>query len=102
MENSPDPGMPSITVSINGIKQLLQKLKPKKATGPDMVPTWGLEDYADEIFPIFQKIFQQSQDTGQVLDNWKELMLQWSSGKGSVTLQLTTGQSLGYVLAARF
>ena len=39
MGNSPYPGMPSITLSINGIKQLLQKLNPKKAAGPDMVPT---------------------------------------------------------------
>ena len=49
--------------------QFLQKLNPKKATGPDLVPTWGLKDYDDD-YPIFQKIFQQSLDAGQVADDW--------------------------------
>ena len=64
--------MKSIKVSENGVCSLLQKLNPKKAIGPDMVPTVILKEYATVLAPIFQVIFQQSLDTGQVPDDWKK------------------------------
>ena len=69
---SPYPSMPTIKVTENGVKKLLHKLNPKKAVGPDKVPTRILRDYADEVAPILQTIFQQSLDTGVVPDDWKK------------------------------
>ena len=69
---SPYPSMGSISVSTNGVKCLLDKLNPKKAIGPDMVPTIILKDYSQDIAPILQAIFQQSLDTGEVPDDWKQ------------------------------
>ena len=64
--------MPPIIISVNGIKCLLSKLNPNKAIGPDMVPTRLLKDYAEDISPVLQVIFQQSLDTGEVPDDWKQ------------------------------
>ena len=72
MDDSPYPNMPHIKVTTKGVKSLLQKLNPKKAIGPDLVPTRILKDYADDITtPILQLIYQQSLDTGVVPDDWK-------------------------------
>ena len=69
---SPCPSMPTIKVTENGVKKLLHNLNPKKAVGPDKVPTSILRDYADEVAPILQTIFQQSLDTGAVPEDWKK------------------------------
>ena len=50
--NSPYPSMTKIDVSVEGVKKLLLRLNPKKAVGPDIVPTRILRDYADDIAPI--------------------------------------------------
>ena len=67
---SPYPSLNRIRVTC-GVKKLLLKLDPKKAVGPDLVPTQILRDYAKEIAPILQVIFQQPLDTGKVPDQWK-------------------------------
>ena len=64
--------MSKIRVTVNGVKNLLLKQNPKKALGPDLVPTRALRDYADEIAPVLQTIFQQSLDTGDVPDDWRK------------------------------
>ena len=81
--NSPYPSMPKIDVSIEGVKKLLLRLNPKKAVGPDMVPTRILRDYADDIAPILQSIFQQSLDTGMVPEDWKKANVTAVFKKGS-------------------
>jgi hypothetical protein len=43
--------MPEITVSIEGVQKLLQKLNPQKACGPDQIPARILRDLADVIAP---------------------------------------------------
>ena len=62
--------MPRIQVTCVGVVKLLSKLNPKKAIGPDRVPTFILRDYAELIAPILRIIFQQSLDTGEVPDDW--------------------------------
>ena len=69
--NSPYPSVPKMDISVESVKKLLLRLNPKEAVGPDMVPTRILRDYADDITPILQSIFQQSLDAGMVPDNWK-------------------------------
>ena len=68
---SPYRSMPTIKVTENGVNKLLHKPNPKKAVGPDKVPTRILRNYADEVAPILQTIFQQSLDTGAVPEDWK-------------------------------
>ena len=68
---SPYSSMPRIQVTCVGVVKLLSKLNPKKAIGPDRVPTFILRDYAELIAPILRIIFQQSLDTGEVPDDWK-------------------------------
>ena len=51
--------MENITIRHLGVIKLLKSLNPKKAVGPDLVPTI-LKQYADIIGPILQWIFQQS------------------------------------------
>ena len=71
MGPSPYTSMPNIKVTTKGVKNLLQKLNPKKAIGPDLVPTRILKDYAEDIAPMLQLIFQQSLDSGIVPSDWK-------------------------------
>ena len=63
--------MPAIKVTVNGIMKLLFKLNHRKAVGPDKVPTHILRDYADEVAPTLETIFQQSLDTGVVPEDRK-------------------------------
>ena len=68
---SPFASMPCIRVTVKGVTNLLQKLNPKKAIGPDLVPTRVLKEYADEVAPILQRIFQKSLNSGKVPEDWK-------------------------------
>ena len=67
----PYPQMHRISVSSQGIINLLQRLNPTKAIGPDKVPTCILKDHADLIAPMLKTIFQKSLDTGKVPSVWK-------------------------------
>ena len=51
MLSTRSPNMPEITVTINGVTKLLEKLNPYKASGPDMVSARFLEEVATEISP---------------------------------------------------
>jgi hypothetical protein len=58
--------MPEITVSIEGVQKLLQKLNPQKACGPDQIPARILRDLVDVIAPPLTLIFQKSLDEGNI------------------------------------
>ena len=63
MNDSPFPQIPSsyITVSVDGVVNLLQHLDSHKATRPDGIPAYFLKD---EIAPILTLIFQSSLHQG--------------------------------------
>ena len=44
---SPYPNLPKITITRNGVEALLQKVKPKKASGPDLIPARFLHEIPD-------------------------------------------------------
>ena len=69
---SPHTSMPSIRVSVNGVRKLLRGLKIHKATGPDHIPTRLLYDFANELVPTLTHIFQKSLDSGAISDDWRE------------------------------
>jgi hypothetical protein len=64
--------MSPITISRNGILQLLLKINPHKANGPDNVPGKFLKLCAHEIVEVFQILYQASLDQGTVPQDWKE------------------------------
>ena len=49
----------------------LNRLNPSKTTGPDKVPVRILKETANIITPILTKIYQQSINTGQIPEDWK-------------------------------
>ena len=69
---SPHPTMPQIKVSRGGIKKLLSKVKPKKASGPDRFPARFLMEMAEPLSTVLAFIFQQSLDQGQVPQDWRD------------------------------
>ena len=60
------PTMPAISITSNGIKNLLCNLDPNKAMGPDKISPYILKYCAAEISPILQIIFTQSLNTGKL------------------------------------
>jgi hypothetical protein len=68
---SPFQPMPDIIVEQKGVTKLLKNLKTEKATGPDSIPAFILKTAAEEISPVLTRLFQQSLDTGEVPDDWR-------------------------------
>jgi len=70
--HSPHPSMPKIHITLNGVINCIKRLNPKKASGPDKMPIIALKETASEIAPILQSLFQQSLDTHEVPNDWKQ------------------------------
>jgi hypothetical protein len=49
-----------------GAQNLLQHLKPNKATGPDDIPAKFLKEFSIEIAPLISFIFQASLDQAHI------------------------------------
>ena len=69
---SPTPEMKKITINTEGVQNLLQHLKPNKATGPNDIPAKFLKEVNIEISPLISFIFQASLDQGQIPSDWKQ------------------------------
>ena len=52
--------MPNVTIDIDGVITLLQRINPSKATGPDLIPMRVLKGAASAIAPYLCFTFQQS------------------------------------------
>ena len=63
--------MKDIHVTEEGVLNLLLKLNPAKACGPDSIPARILKELAHEIAPYLVSIFQRSLDTGKVPKDWR-------------------------------
>ena len=68
---------PSITPypnmgEIDGIRTFLQKIKPRKATGPDDILARILKDCASELAPILTIIFNRYIQESTVLEDWRQ------------------------------
>ena len=53
------------------IVSLLKNINTKKASGPDGISCWVMNEAGEEIAPFLQFIFNQSLTTGQVPGDWK-------------------------------
>ena len=75
--DKPDKGpssftsLPNIKINRNGVESLLRKIKPRKASGPDLIPARFLQEMADPISTVLTFIYQQSLDEGRVPDDWR-------------------------------
>ena len=67
----PYPDMEDIEVDKAGIRKLLQKTNPRKATGPDSIPARILKDCTSELAPILTIIFNKSLQEGKVPEDWR-------------------------------
>ena len=57
---SPFPDVPAFEIGTEGVKKLLQGLKPHKASGPDNIPTRFLKEAASELAPALGLVFAAS------------------------------------------
>ena len=67
--------MPEITVTINGVTKLLEKLNPYKASGPEMVSARFLKEVATEISPTLTLPFNASILQSIIPTDWKEALI---------------------------
>ena len=71
-DGTPLPDMDNITVTEQGVKKLLQKSNPQKATGPDMIPARLLRECSEELAPILTIVFNRTLQTGCVPEDSKQ------------------------------
>ena len=64
--------MDNISISSGGVQKLLANLKTDKAMGPDEIHPCILKNLDSELSDILCHIFQQSLNTGNLPDDWKE------------------------------
>ena len=60
------PFMNNIVISKDGVIKLLKGLNHSKALGPDEIHPRVLKELATELGPVFDHLFQQSMDTGEI------------------------------------
>ena len=70
-KQSTSPPLPSITVSENGVLQMLKKLKPNEAAGPDKISPRVLRELAEPLSKPLATLFQHSISSGTVPRQWK-------------------------------
>ena len=82
LENSPHRDMPDIVVEVNGVRKLLQNLNPRKASGPDKIPSRLLKELATELAPALTLLFNRSLEEGIVPEIWRHAQVQPIFKKG--------------------
>jgi hypothetical protein len=90
--NSPFKPMKDIKIGEKGVEKALNRLNPSKTTGPDKVPVRILKETANIITPILTKIYQQSINTGQIPEDWKNANIVPIFKKGIAQNHLITDQ----------
>ena len=68
---TPYPDREEIEVDEDGIRELLQKTNPRKATDPDNIPVRILKDCASELASLLTIIFNRSISEGKVPEDWR-------------------------------
>ena len=72
LHNTPNlyPGIEDIHFTEPGVRNLLEKLDPRKACGLNMLQAWVLKVLATFIAPMLTEIFNRSYRSGKVPSNW--------------------------------
>ena len=69
------PSMLDISISTEGIKNLLDKINSNKATGPDRLRPRVLKELASSVLSILEELFTASLHQCAVPDDWKLAMI---------------------------
>ena len=91
-DNLPDisteqyPSMANFTITTQGIKNLLKKVNPKKANGPDLISSRVLNECAPQIAPYLAIIYNQSLSEHQLPKDWLQANICPVFKKGSRTI----------------
>ena len=67
----PHPDMDDIQVEEEGVRKLLQRASPRKATRPDYIPVHDMKDFASELAAFLRIIFNKSLQEGTVPNDWR-------------------------------
>ena len=70
---------------MSGIHKLLLRLKPRKAHGHDAIANKILKEIANQITSFLARLFQQSNDTGEISLDWKNANISALFKKGDKT-----------------
>ena len=75
MTSTRNRSMPEITITTNGVKKLLEKINPHKASGPDMVSAKFLKEVVTDISPAPNLLFSASIVQNIIPTDWKEAFI---------------------------
>ncbi len=83
LEGESYPEINRLVITQEGVRKLLDKINPNKASGPDNIPGRVLKELATEIAPVLTVIFQRSLDTGTLPTTWTQANITPIYKKGS-------------------
>ena len=64
--------IPTLDISVEGVRKLLSELRVNKASGPDnIIPNRVLRELADELAPALHLVFTQSLSSNQLPSDWR-------------------------------
>ena len=86
LEGHKYPSIDNIIIAVDGVKKLLKKITPHKASGPDNIPCRLLKELASEVAVCLTSIFQASPSRGQLPSDWKQARIAPAFKKGSTCL----------------
>ncbi|CAC5406401.1 unnamed protein product [Mytilus coruscus] len=72
MGTNTTPYIRKLYIRSEGVEKQLKHLDPTKANGPDELPTRILIEAHCEIAPFLTKIYEQSYDSGEVPEDWRQ------------------------------
>ena len=67
-----DESLDKIHVEIKGVENLLNKIQPHKAQGPDNIPNMVLKQCSSSLAPAVTLMFQKSLDSGTLPKDWTD------------------------------
>ena len=82
---SPYPNLPKITITRNGVEALLQKVKPKKTSGPDLIPavlycpSSSSSHLTQEQYPTIGELLTLYQSSKKVTVSWPQITARYPS-----------------------
>jgi len=86
LPDSPYPTISDISVTLNGVVNLLKNIKEHKVFGPDKIPNRLLKECATEIAPSLVLLFQASIKQSKVPSEWKHALVSPIYKKGDKSL----------------
>ena len=71
LEASPHPTIQNIEIRPEGVRKLLSRINPHKASGPDNLPARFLKECSSELAPALSLLYQSTLHQGSIPSDWK-------------------------------